>query len=242
MNRFKTTRLTVAVAVAATLIVALGGLATASNMGFKLNKQLQPFVTGVSGDNWLALPYNSPYATFADLCTQTGLRLGATAGALITHIDQATNLPSNPRCGTAGASATIPTDGRGIRIRQTAPVPAPFILVGSHNTGKLINIKKFCLSPASPGCAGTPATGQGNFWFAYPYHTTAVTVADICTSMGLSPGATAGALITRINPITNAATNVRCGTAGATGVNLVLGEAIRIREANERLGIRPAHF
>lgn len=242
MIRFKTTRLTVAVAVAATLIVALGGLATASNMGFKLNKQLFPFVTGVSGDNWIALPYNSPYGTWADLCTQTGLRPGATTGALITHIDQNNNVATNLRCGTTQANVAIPSDGRGFRVRQTAPVPAPFIVVGSHNTGRLIDIKKFCSNPAAAGCAGTPTTGQGNFWFAYPYHTTAVTIADLCTSMGLTPGATTGALITRINPATNGATNVRCGTSGATTANLVLGEAIRIREQNQRIGIRPAHF
>src|SRR5213594_1155923 len=63
MTRIKTMRSAVAVLLAAALILAAGGAAVASNMGFKLNMALAAAGAGAVGDNWVSIPYNNPYTT-----------------------------------------------------------------------------------------------------------------------------------------------------------------------------------
>src|SRR5213594_2966604 len=81
MIRFKPSRLTVAIALSAVVIVLAGGGAVASNMGFKMNKALFGRAGGQAspiGDNWVSLPYNKPYSCYSDLCAQAGLPPGTT--------------------------------------------------------------------------------------------------------------------------------------------------------------------
>src|SRR5437667_12878257 len=76
MIRFKPSRLTVVVTLSAILIVMAGSGVVASNMGFKMNKAFfgRAANKGVpTGDNWISLPYNRPYKTYADLCAGLGL-------------------------------------------------------------------------------------------------------------------------------------------------------------------------
>ena len=62
------------VLVAAAMIVA-GGVVTASNTGFKLNKPLEPIGAGGlpagKGNNWVSIPYFNPYGTWNQFCIQT---------------------------------------------------------------------------------------------------------------------------------------------------------------------------
>jgi hypothetical protein len=52
------------------LFVVSGGVVTASNMGFKINKQLATFFTtaGLNNVTWVSVPYNNPYTTFGGVC------------------------------------------------------------------------------------------------------------------------------------------------------------------------------
>jgi len=226
-------RLTLAVAlVVATMLIA-GGAAVASNTGFKINMPLPVTVTGSPnvGNTWVSLPYFNPYTNGQVLCTQLGLRATPPTAALL-KIDPATGVATPANCG-AGAATFTWSQGQGVRIRNTAGAGAPTsaIIVGSHNPALSLAI---------------PASGSGNvgnFWFAVPYHTTAITGQDLCNSIGLvstgSP-ATRGSLL-RNNAATGSPTPGICGST-ASNITLVLGEAIRLRQPGGLASFTPAHF
>src|SRR5213594_4041123 len=99
MLRFKS-HPTVAVLVAAALILAAGGAAVASNMAFKFNKPLVLVPGGAAtqtGNNWTSIPFNNPYPNINGFCTQTGLKTGVGATQITTK-----NYNSPPFTGLTG--------------------------------------------------------------------------------------------------------------------------------------------
>jgi hypothetical protein len=226
------------VLVAATMVIA-GGMTIASNTGFKINKGLrlvQTTDTGQKGSNWVSIPYFNPYNNGTDFCTQTGLR-SALAGATTTIAkqDPVTGSTSSANCFSAGSFTLVP--GQGLKIRPAAIVggvanPNSIIIVGSHNPSLSLTIPK-------------PGAGQvGNFWFSVPYHTTAVTAADLCSSIGMtSTGIVGKATIGRLDPNSGSTTTGTCGTSSATTLVLNLGEAVVLREPTAApLTFVPSHF
>lgn len=232
MIRTKSRMSLAVVLVAATLLVA-GGVAVASNTGFKINKPLV-VVTGNTqvGNNWTSIPYFNPYGNGGVLCTQMGLISTGATRALLVKIDPVTGVALTATCGTAGATSFTWNQGQGVRIRnQGTGAPSSAILVGSHNPAASLTI---------------PAAGAGNignFWFGVPYHTTAITAADLCASIGLQSAGAARGSVGRLNATTGVFTTASCGTAGATSLTLVLGEAVRLRSVTGvPVTFVPAHF
>lgn len=225
-------QMTLAIAlIAATMIVA-GGVAIASNTGFKINKPLAlAGASGSIGNNWTSIPYFSPYTNGASLCTQLGLVSTGLTRANLTRIDAITGAAISANCGTAGANTFTWAPGNGVRIRNAGAGPASAIIVGSHNPSLSITIPD----------AGTIGN-VGNYWFSVPYHTTAITAADLCTSIGLSSAGVNRGSVGRLNATTGTFTSANCGTAAATTLTLVLGEAVRLREPNGPLSFVPSHF
>lgn len=227
-------RVALAVVALAAVIMVAGGVAVASNVGFKINKSLALTSTGEKGNNWLSLPYFNPYGNFGTFCTAVGLvstGLGARAqGAVVNPVTGAISAPVN--CGTAGAAALTLTPGLGIRVRNAGVgAPASIIIVGSHNPALALTVPD----------SGTGAAGD--FWFAVPYHTTAANANDLCLSSGFTSTGLSRASIQRFDAVAGAVSApVNCGTAGATNFILNLGEAIKVREPNGPLTFIPAHF
>lgn len=226
------------VLVAATMLVA-GSMAVASNTGFKINKGLrlvQTTDTGQKGSNWVSIPYFNPYNNGTDFCTQTGLR-SALAGntTLLAKLDPVTGSTQSVNCASAGGF--LITQGQGVRIRPAAIVggvanPPSIIIVGSHNPSLSLTIPK-------------PGAGQiGNLWFSVPYHTTAVTAADLCSSIGLtSTGLINKGSVSRLDPNSGSTTVGTCNTSSATNLVLSLGEAVTLREPTAApLTFVPSHF
>lgn len=247
MLKFKSIRMTVPVVLAAAIILLAGGGAVASNMGFKLNKPIvNAALTSAVGDNWTSIPYNNPYGTFGGFCNQTGLRTVVGSAARISKINPANNSPTSATCGTAGAnSVPLPTDGTGILIEQPVNTAAPnsIIIVGSHDPAKNVSILPFCNTTAAvPAyCATAPVTGQGLFWASVPYHSTSVTFRDFCNQHNLSRTVSSTATLSRINATTGLPQTSTCFSGASTGINLVLGEALQIKEVAAKSFI-PAHY
>jgi hypothetical protein len=226
-------RMTLAVVlVAATMLIA-GGVAVASNTGFKINMPLPITVVGSPnvGNTWVSLPYFNPYGNGQTLCTQLGLRATVPQATLL-KIDPVTGGSTLANCG-AGAAGFTWNQGQGVRIRNTAGAGAPTsaIIVGSHNPALALS-----LPPSGGG-------NIGNLWFAVPYHTTAINGQDLCNTVGLvSTGAVGvrGSLL-RSNGATGATTPGICGSTASTIV-LQLGEAIRLRQPGGIASFTPAHF
>ncbi len=252
MLKHRASRLTVAVLAAAAVIVVAGSVATASNMGFKLNKALARPVVGAgveSGNNWTSIPYRNPYSggtcnytvapalpagtpCVSAFCSQTGLPPLATT---VFQIEPVTGGPINAACGSATGNNTALVPGRGVQIRGTT-LPASIIIVGSHDPAQVITIP--AISKVTPLVAN-----QGNLWFAVPYHTTAVSAADLCTQSGM--GNLTGTVRT-VNAGAATGTTVSCGTPTAATLILRLGEAARLRDSSIAAGavktFIPAHF
>jgi len=220
---------------AVALFVTSGGLLMASNMGFKINTALQNgFVApGPKGDNWRALPWNSPNTTYTALCNTFG-SAGATKGNInLTTIAAGTGTPTNVNC-AIGSNTLIPVGG-GIRIRvngTTAPTsPANIVLVGSSNeTAAFPTIQGGFVAPGP----------KGDNWIAPPYHTTWTKASEVCASFGMGAGS---GNITRIEGTTGVPTTFSCGLT-ANNFTLIIGEAIRIRKttAGNVVGTLPPHF
>lgn len=223
---------TLAVVLVAAAMVIAGGVVTASNTGFKMNKPLAQSGAGQIGANWTSVPYFNPYGNVGAFCAQTGLITSGTLRDTVADIDPVTGVTTTVTCGTAGANGRAIVAGRGLRIRRPTTVvgTTSIIIVGSHNPSQSITVPD----------AGTGAIGT--LWFSVPYHTTAVTAADLCLSSGLTSAGTLRATIARLNASTGVTTTVTCGTAGAGTLSLVLGEAVAIREPNGPLSFIPAHF
>jgi len=242
MIRCKPSRTTVAAVVAVVLIIAAGGAAVASNMGFKMNKGLYPpnAAKPGAGDNWASLPYNRPYNSYADLCTQLTLP----PGSQLTQVNPETGTAQGPcTCGTGCATTNrldlsnlplanlpggVPAPYLGVKIRSTAFVAGTSsgIVVGSHNP----NLQTLLVAINSAACPLRPTgAGVGTSWISVPYHTTAVTANDLCVQLGVP---TLGAVITRVDPVNGNTPPVSCNTAAAGNLNLVLGEAIKVRRTS----------
>jgi hypothetical protein len=243
MLKPKSSRLTVVGIAVATLIVVAGGIATASNMGFKLNRQivLAPTVPGgLLYRNWISMPYNQPYGNAGAFCTMTGLvSTGLVGRASVAQIPTGdTGIPTSVTCGSPAANTLLLIPGAGLQVVQPSGTAAPssIIIVGSHNPTLAITVPD----------AGT-TTPTGNYWFSVPYHTTAVTINDLCISSGLtSTGLTGRAGITMLTNAQSASTgvptSVTCGTSAAAAANLELGTFVQIREPGGPKTFIPAHF
>jgi len=223
---------TLAVVLVAAVMLVAGGVVTASNTGFKLNKPLNQQGAGQIGNNWTSIPYFNPYGNLGTFCAQTGLLTSGIQRDTIADIDPVTGATSTVTCGTAAATSRAIFIGRGIRIRRPSTIvgTTSIIVVGSHNPSQSITVPD-----AGGGAVGT-------LWFSVPYHTTAVTAADLCLSSGLTSSGIQRATVQRLNAATGAFTTVTCGTAAASTLNLVLGEAVALREPNGPLSFIPAHF
>ncbi len=165
MMKLGSSKMTLPVLMAAALIVAAGGAAIASNMGFKINKQILPIaqIANAIGNNWTALPYNIPYATAADLCTQGGLQAGA-GGAVVTFTNPATNVSVNFTCGGVGAF-TMPTNGVGVLIKEKGTCSGAPAVTCTLCCDTSLAAPYNCNSPTTAACpagaADTCAAGTG---------------------------------------------------------------------------------
>jgi hypothetical protein len=240
-------RRSVAVLVVAALMLVAGGVAIASNMGFKMNRALIPVQAtppnSFQGSNWVAIPFNHPYTNGDAFCvamdlvgtgaTYTGRR--GTNPASLTTLDPTTGSFLTRTCGLAATMIFRKSEGVQVRQQVQRPgfagdlvPPASMIIVGSHDPTFVVSI---------PNISTTNAN-VGNLWYAMPYHTTAVTVADFCTQAAL--GNLIGT-ITRLNASTGSfLPTAICGTPSANSA-LVLGDFIQVRRSGGKTFV-PAHF
>lgn len=207
-----------AAALAMVLVAVLGDLAVASNMGFKMNKQL------VKGTNLVALPFRTPTQTAQQLCAVFGKTTSATALTQFTG----TGL-SSYTCDQTTAGFALLNKGVGVRIVE-ATAAATGILVGSHIPGQSVTI---------PDAGAFP---NGTIIYAYPYHTTNVSARDICQNGSLTTVAPAP-LITRYGPAGVVDATYTCDQTTAAGFALRLGEGVQISgENNGPKVFVPSHF
>lgn len=197
------TRLVLAIVAVAVLALAVGSVAQASNMGFKMNRVIDALgIPAPKGQNLVALPIRNPYQNAQDVCVALNLAAGT---GKVQQINAATGATLSHTCGAAGAFTLTQRVG----VVVTNPVAAGGIIVGSHQPTATFTFNQLGL-PAPKGRNDNPVL----------YHTTAVNAQDLCVDYGLPAG---NGKIQRINAATGATLSHTCGAAGAFA--LVLGEA-----------------
>jgi hypothetical protein len=207
-----------AAALAMVFVAVLGDLAVASNMGFKMNKQI------VKGTNLVALPFRTPTQTAQQLCAVFAKTTSATSVAQFTGA-----AIQSYTCDQTTAGFNLLNKGVGVRIVE-ATAAASGILVGSHIPGQSVTI---------PDAGAFP---NGTIIYAYPYHTTNVTAANICQNASLTAVAPAPLLV-RYGPAGQVDGTYTCDAAPGSAFALRLGEGVQIsNETNGPKVFVPSHF
>jgi hypothetical protein len=215
------------------LVAVLGDLAVASNMGFKMNKQL------VRGTNLVALPFRSPLGFSKDLCDAFGITSGSlnAASVGVTQFNGVGPLPHTCNLATNGPALLL--KGNGVQVtdaRAQFATPGPTstgILVGSHIPGQTFTVLDDGLGNA------------GLHLYGYPYHTTNAFARDICLNGVFTGPPNAAALCPDLvffgaNGTVSGSHNC---SLGVNGPALRLGEAVKINnETNGPKTFVPSHY
>jgi len=207
-----------AAALAMVLVAVLGDLAVASNMGFKMNKQI------VKGTNLVALPFRTPTQTAQQLCAVFAKTTSATSLAQFTGA-----AIQSYTCDQTTAGFNLLNKGVGVRIVESTAAGSG-ILVGSHIPGQSVTI---------PDAGAFPV---GTLVYAYPYHTTNASARDICQNGSLTTVAPAP-LLTRYGPAGGVDGTYTCDATASAGFALRLGEGVQVSgENNGPKVFVPSHF
>jgi hypothetical protein len=244
--------------VAVAIMTASGSMMMASNMGFKINKQMwakEVAAQSPKRDNWISLPYNNPYPNPKALCSTLGYsglqqsirKLNPATGTFADGSgDTGFNFTCNgagPGCSAGQTCNPMPTNV-GLLVRNTLTTVGDFtgsVLVGSSNETQP-------LPKIYGGFVASGAPKKDN-WISVPYHTTWVRASDICATVGLTT-LLSGSIV-RVNgdpAASTAVTTCNCSTTVCSGTNnfsLVMGEAVIVRKntAGDLAGpIFPPHF
>jgi len=191
----------------------------ASNMAYKLNKQIFALTGGGQGRNLVSFPDRGPHSGpggLSNICSALNL----TGNGTITQFNPVAGTVNTFQCGQLETFTFA--DQRGAVIQDTLATSG--IIVGSDIPGNSFNFADL----------GSPPIGYNQF--PVEYHTTAVTPEDICTQCALSATAT----ITRFDAQNGFVLSHQCAQLPLW--NLVLGEAVLILEDNGPKTCVPPHF
>jgi len=193
--------------------------ATASNMAYKLNKQIFPLAGGGKGRNFVSFPDRGPHSGPGGL-TNSCAALNLSANGTITQFDAQVGIVNTFQCGQLETFTFM--DQVGAIIEDT--VATSGIIVGSDIPGNSFTFRDL----------GSPPIGYNKY--PVEYHATAVTPEDVCTQCALSATAT----ITRFDAQNGFVLTHQCTQLPLW--NLVLGEAVLILEDNGPKTCVPPHF
>lgn len=223
---------------AVAVLVTSGTLVMASNMGFKINKQIYNGYSPLKapkGLNWISIPYASPYNNFKSLCNAMGTVSSKVA------VFQLSNVPlgsgTSMTCNLSLTYVLDPAKGTRITSSETGITPPlNVVMVGASDEAKAL--------PTIYGGFITLQSPKKENWISVPYHTTWVKAEDVCVSLVL--GAGAGAVI-RINADPASSTNTinhPCGNTTVNNFSIVVGEALDVRKnsAGDIVAKLPPHF
>jgi len=118
--------------IAGAILLAVGGAAVASNMGFKFVPNL---ATGDPDIYQISLPFNNNYVDIQDVFDDISASAGCSAAAVtVFHPDQSTCAwTGSLSCNEAVGSA------RGVRVGTIGPCTG-WVIVGSHNPALTVSV------------------------------------------------------------------------------------------------------
>jgi len=244
--------LKVAVAVAACVVLLAGDMALASNMGFKMNKVIEPFTSGTCSNcqNWTALPYRHPYKDLEDVCDTLGLTPNNALSKVIV-IDPSAGTTTSWPCGAVGLSPCVLKNQDGIcSLLPVGSAPGTVMPDYLTHVGLIVQNNVLAGGMLVGSHAGNPpgsvtlkplVTGvKGHNYFSVPYHTTSVHMQDVCNDLTLQDPGLVGGTVLRRSPTTGGITSWPCGGAG-NPPGIFLGEALRVTYSGPDHPVAPGH-
>jgi hypothetical protein len=219
MNRFVRALFVLGLATC-TLALFAWDQAQASNMAFKLNKQIYPLAGGGKGRNYVAFPDRGPHqgaGGLTNICNALSL---ATGTGTITQLNSSQGTVNTYQCGQLETFTFM----NGVGAIVTDTTAAGGIIVGADTPGNQFSFADL----------GSPPIG--NNIYPVEYHTTAVTPEDLCDQCGLSSTAS----VTRFDAQNGLVQSHICSQIPLW--NLQLGEAVLILEPNGPKTCTPPHF
>lgn len=218
------------VAIACVAMLVAGGL-FASNMGFKLNLPLDTVGTNgsASGTNTVALPYNQQ----TNIVNASDLRadINATAGSeAILSISKFVRSSDSLLTYTGSTSATdfAVAPGEGYRVQVASNVN--YIIVGSHDPGLAVNLDT----------VGTNGSASGTSDFAFPYHGTASSAAELRDDINAQAGGEAVLSISKFIAGSDSLLTYT-GSTSATDFLLEPGRSYRV-QVSSNVSYIPSHY
>jgi len=212
-------------------VIALGGLALGSNMGFQITVPIASGA-GVSPkyDNWLSIPLNNPYPKANSLCAGLGLvSTGPNASrGVVSRLICSTGVLANYTCGSATVGAFALVKGEGVKVRNPVAISSP--LFGSHDPTFAIPLCGDCFTGASP---------KSETWVSVPYHFVGKKADAICNDAGLYSGTSCASVVSRLIPSSGGLANYTCGSSTLGAFTLTIGEAVKIRVNGPAGGVGP---
>jgi len=217
-SRHRERRLLVITAGVLLVAFTVVGTASASNMGFKLNKPLSAQGSGSKGRNLVSLPSNNPYkgvGGLQNLCNACGL---GSSGQLVQFngLGQVVSFV----CSQVQTFNLLPDKG----VMVTNPTDSSCILVGSDDPQSTDVIEDLGSSPV------------GTNLFNVKWHHICTDPQCLCLDSNLSNTAT----ITRFDAANGQVFAHQCGQVALW--QLVLGEAVLILEDNGPKTVHQSHF
>jgi len=210
------------------IVTTVGDVSLASNMGFKMNRVIEPVGAGSKGVNIVSVPVRNPYGNHAEnLCLPLGLTIAAAEPrGRVLRVNACTGVTSSDACDGINV-VDWPTGEAVIVTNPTGPVGG--ILVGSHQ------------SPTCQGICGVGVGAKGTNYLNIPYHTISTTGESLCAEAGLvTAGAEPRGRVLRVNAATGVTSSDACDGTGV--VTLVLGEGVIMTNPSDVASFCLGHF
>ena len=201
-------------------VLITGGL-LASNMGFKLNKQLQK-LGGASGTQVIAVPFNQQTSlTDAEtLLNDISLCPSSNVLSVARYVRSLDGLSSYSCLG--GENFTI---AKGDAYYVKVATDQPYIVVGSHDPSFSVSLLK-------------PAGASGTNPYAAPFHSVASTAEELLNEISLCPGSQVLSVARYVKSL-DGLSSYSC--LGGENFSLAPGEGYLIKVSTD-VSFVPAHY
>ena len=213
------------------VLIALAGLVSASNMGFKLSYQLQTNTAG-NNVNWVSLPYFNSYSKASDIVSDINNDCGPGSVTAVKRFDTINNL-------TITHIAALPTLNNfsinpGESYGVVVSTPCTWVIVGSHNNN-------YDPGGGSSILLKVNASGNNVNWVSVPYHTTLGKANDLCNEINNQNGMTVVTSIKIFDTATNLTTTHICALPVINNFTLDPGKGVAV-VVNQNATWQPSHY
>jgi hypothetical protein len=211
------------------IVLLVGGVVVASNMGFKLNKTIVGPSVGVSasGTQDIALPFNQQTSLVNASQLRADIIASGATGVSVSRFNPVTDALQT-YSGISPADDFPLTPAEGYRVKVSTG--SAYIIVGSHDPGLVVNLDG----------PGTNGSASGTQVYAYPYHSTSNAASALRQEILDQSGGGVSVSVSRFQPVSDSL-KTYSGISPADDFALTPGEAYVIKTTAD-VAYVPSHY